>query len=95
MKFIQEFKEKHPQIEMGQRYFEKCKPFFVIPARLKDRNSCCCTAHVEIQMLFTSCMNYRKSLALDTDVVTFCDPRVTGGFLVPPPKSNQHFHAFG
>jgi len=57
-----EFKEKYPNIIMGQRYFEGCKPFFVIPTRTQDRNSCCCRLHVEIQMLFKSCMNFRRKL---------------------------------
>ena len=47
---------------MGQRSFEKCKPFFVTPPREQDRNSCCCRVHVEMRMIFQVCMAYRKSL---------------------------------
>ena len=57
-----EFKSKYPEIKIGQRTFEKCKPFFVKPAREEDRVSCCCRTHVEARMLFTQCMNFRKSV---------------------------------
>ena len=57
-----EFKAKFPEVKMGQRTFENCKPFYVALARPEDRNSCCCRTHVETSMLFTSCMNYRKQL---------------------------------
>ena len=55
-----EFRAKFPEVKMGQRTFENCKPFYVVPARPEDRNSCCCRIHVEIRMLFSACMNYRK-----------------------------------
>ena len=82
----QAFQKMYPDIEMGQRYFENCKPFYVVPARLKDRNSCCCRAHVEIQMLFKSCMKYRQTLDNADDIevftrltdlvnTTLCEPR--------------------
>lgn len=58
----EEFKKKYPEVQMGQRTFESCKPFFVVPARPADRNSCCCRTHVEIRMLFTECMNFRKTV---------------------------------
>lgn len=58
----EEFKRKYPEVLMGQRTFESCKPFFVVPARPADRNSCCCWAHVEKRMLFTECMNFRKTV---------------------------------
>jgi hypothetical protein len=54
------FKQQYPDTKMGQRYFENCKPFFVIPARTKDRNSCCCRLHVEFQMVFKRLMAYRR-----------------------------------
>lgn len=57
-----EFRAKFPDVKMGQRTFESCKPFYVVPARPEDRNSCCCRTHVEIHMLFSACMNYRKQL---------------------------------
>ena len=59
---FQDFKKKYPEIGMKQRAFENCKPFFVVPARPKDRNSCCCRQHVEIRMLFKMCMDYGRSI---------------------------------
>ena len=55
-----EFKAKFPDVKMGQRTFENCKPFYVVPDRPQDRNSCCCRTHVETRMLFTTCINYRR-----------------------------------
>lgn len=53
---------------MKQRAFENCKPFYVVPARPQDRNSCCCRQHVEMRMLFNSCMQYRRNiLSRDSD----------------------------
>ena len=57
-----DFKRKYPEIVMKQRAFENCKPFFVVPARPQDRNSCCCRQHVEVRMLFRSCMDYRRNI---------------------------------
>lgn len=59
---FEDFKRKFPEIAMKQRAFENCKPFFVVPARPQDRNSCCCRQHVEIRMLFRSCMDYRRNI---------------------------------
>ena len=59
---FQDFKKKYPEVTMKQRAFEKCKPFFVVPARPQDRNSCCCHQHVEIRMLFKACMDYRRGI---------------------------------
>ena len=61
-----EFKAKYPDLKMGQRTFENCKPFYVAPARPEDRNSCCCRAHVETRMLFTACMKFRKQLVKES-----------------------------
>lgn len=56
---------------MGQRYFQGCKPFYVVPARTKERNSCCCRAHVEAQLLCKSCMRFRQTLKRDDDFPIF------------------------
>ena len=42
---------KYPDIKIGQRTFDKLKPFFFRPASEKDKNTCCCR----------SCMKFRKS----------------------------------
>ena len=62
-----EFK-KNPNLKMGQRSFEKCRPFFVIPPRAQDRNSCCCKLHVEIRMIFKACVDCRRKLVSKKDV---------------------------
>lgn len=59
---LSEFKAKYPEVKVGQRTFEHCKPFYVASAKPEDRNSCCCRTHYETCMLFTSCMNFRKQL---------------------------------
>ena len=63
----EEFKAKFPEVRMGQRAFEKCKPFYVIETRPQDRQSCCCRAHVEIRMLFKACMAFRRNLLKEED----------------------------
>ena len=57
-----EFKIKYPEIKMGQRMFESCKPFYIATPRSQDRVSCCCRIHVETRMLFQSCMEFRRKL---------------------------------
>ena len=67
--FLQ-FKRDNPGIKMGQRTFEKCKPFYVIAPRRQDRNTCCCRAHVEMRMVFGSCMDFRRKTLLTADEST-------------------------
>ena len=55
-----DFVAKYPDIKIGQRTFDKLKPFFVRPASEKDRNTCC-RYHIESNLLFKSCMKFRKS----------------------------------
>ena len=57
-----QFKSKYPEIKIGQRVFEKCKPFFVKPTSAEDRVSCCCRTHVEARMLFNDCMKFRRAV---------------------------------
>lgn len=57
-----EFKQKYPEIQMGQRTFESCKPFYIATPRPQDRISCCCRIHVETRMVFQSCMEFRQQL---------------------------------
>ena len=56
-----DFVAKYPDIKIGQRTFDKLKPFFFRPASEKDRNTCCCRYHIESNLLFKSCMKFRKS----------------------------------
>ena len=66
-----EFKQKYPDIQMRQRSFESCKPFFVVPTRPADWNSCCCRSHVEVRMLFTACMKFRKTVVNDRQAAEY------------------------
>ncbi|CAC5416205.1 unnamed protein product [Mytilus coruscus] len=59
--FLQ-FKNEYPDEKMGQRAFEKCKPYFVRTAQFKDKVTCCCRQNVEMRSLFKSCMQFRKRL---------------------------------
>ena len=56
-----DFVAKYPDIKIGQITFDKLKPFFVRPASEKDRNTCCCRYHIQSNLLFKSCMKFRKS----------------------------------
>ena len=49
--FLQ-FKNEYPDVKIGQRAFEKCKPYFVRTAQFKDKLTCCCRQHVEMRSLF-------------------------------------------
>ncbi len=54
-----EFKQEHPEIKMGQTSFTKCKPYFVVPARRKDRVTCLCRKHFEIRLvLLKACAKF-------------------------------------
>ncbi|VDI16270.1 Hypothetical predicted protein [Mytilus galloprovincialis] len=57
-----DFKIENPEINISQRCFENCKPFFVRPVRQKDRQTCCCRYHVEIKAAFKACMSFRKQI---------------------------------
>ena len=75
---FKDFKRKYPAIVIKQTAFENCKvlPFFVVPARPQDRNSCCCRQHVEIRMLFRSCMDYRRNIVSNVNELvdeTLCE----------------------
>lgn len=43
------FKESHPECRVKLRAFEKLKPWYV--KTLKDQNTCCCVAHVEMDLM--------------------------------------------
>ena len=53
------FKDSHPQLQVGQRSFEKLKPWFV--RKLKDRNTCC-VYHIQL-MYFLNAFNIMCSKA--------------------------------
>ena len=68
---FQEFKVSYPNIKIGQRTFEKCKPYYVRSANKKDMSTCCCRTHVEVRSLFKSCMSFRKSVGNDTHIKVY------------------------
>ena len=88
-----DFKEKYPEVKMGQRAFEKCKPFFVTPPRMKDRITCCCRSHVEARMMFKSCMDFRRSVSgrLDNYVIYEHLSHMVNDTLCPK-EDNELFH---
>ena len=57
-----EFTSMHPEIKISQRKFENLKPFFVKGAKERDRQTCMCRQHVELQIVFKDCMKYRKKV---------------------------------
>ena len=56
-----DFKTEYPDVQIKQRKFETLKLFLVKAAKEKDRRSCLCRKHVEIQVVFKDCMKFRKS----------------------------------
>ena len=99
MEAFLEFKKKNPNLKMGQRSFEKCRPFFVIPPRAQDRNSCCCKLHVEIRMIFKACVDCRRKLVSKKDVNSgVCNVHEHAGSMnmleeTLCPKGNSKYHA--
>ena len=86
-----DFKEKYPDIQISQRTFERCKPYFIREARPKDRITCCCRYHLEMRSLFRTCMDFRrKHVVSETHTVyenmssmcsdTLCAPDENGNF---------------
>ena len=53
------FQQSHPGVKVSQR------TYFIRPARLKDRTTCCCRYHLESRYIFTSFISYRKQLVKD------------------------------
>ena len=62
-----EFKQNNPQIKISQRSFEQLKPYFVKPARERDRLTCMGRQHVELKIVFDACMKYRRSILSDSE----------------------------
>jgi len=56
------FQQTYPEIKVSQRTFDKCKPYFVRAARLKDRTTCCCRYHLESKYIFNAFMSHRNQL---------------------------------
>ncbi|XP_053398110.1 uncharacterized protein LOC123564904 [Mercenaria mercenaria] len=56
------FMKDNPTVKIGQRSFESCKPYFIKPATKKDRVTCLCCQHVEMNSLFKSARLLRKKI---------------------------------
>ena len=59
---FREFLELHSEVKIRQKKFESLKPFFLKQAKERDRRSSLYRKHVEMQIVFQSCMKYRKEL---------------------------------
>ncbi|XP_068689864.1 uncharacterized protein [Montipora foliosa] len=59
---FQKFQKEHPNVKIKQRKFESLKPFFVKGAKERDRQTCMCRQHVEVQMVFKDCMKVRSHI---------------------------------
>ena len=44
------FKVSHVELRLGQRYFEKCKPWYVRIHTIQ--NTCCCRYHIEFDLYY-------------------------------------------
>src|SRR5665811_41904 len=58
--FFLQFKNAHLECRIRQRCFEYLKPWYV--KTFKDRSSCCCIYHVEMDMMKVSLSNMRDQL---------------------------------
>lgn len=60
VEFFLAFKQSHPEVQIGQRAFEKLKPYFV--RKLRDRYTCCCITHVQMSFL-RDALNHSRQVA--------------------------------
>jgi hypothetical protein len=58
--FFLRFMEAHPECNIRQRAFERLKPSWV--KKLKERNTCCCIYHVEMDMMKAGLITLRDKL---------------------------------
>ncbi|CAG2227048.1 unnamed protein product [Mytilus edulis] len=68
--FLQ-FKNEYPDEKIGQRAFEKCKPYFVRTAQFKDKVTCCCRQHVEMRSLLNHVCNFVKDYCPGKEAVRY------------------------
>ena len=58
---FQMFKVSHIELRLGQRSFEKCKPWYV---RINTiQNSCCCRYHIEFHLYYHTFFTYKSFFA--------------------------------
>jgi hypothetical protein len=57
--FFIRFQKAHPEVIAGERSFCSLKPFFI--KAMKERNTCCCIYHVELNELRMALNKYHAS----------------------------------
>ena len=93
-----EFTSMHLGIKISQRKFENLKPYFVRGARERDRQTCMCRQHVELQIVFKDCMKFRKKVfdasAEENEAVTEVYSSVANIIeqTLCPKVENQNYH---
>lgn len=76
VEFFLHFQRIHPDVKIGQRTFEKLKPYFV--RKLKDRYTCCCITHIQMSFLRDALNQIRQgSLGLHSTSCT-CQCEICG-----------------
>lgn len=58
--FYLQFKQANPTCDVGQRAFERLKPWYI--KALTDRNVCCCIYHVQMDLMRQGLNNLRDHL---------------------------------
>ena len=89
-----DFKTEYPDVQIKQRKFEALKLFFVMAAKEKDRRSCLCQKHVEIQVVLQF-MKFRKSALQNTVPLLPVPGMVTeavNATLCPKPEGSPYHH---
>jgi len=77
------FKVAHVELRLGQRSFEKCKPWYV---RINTiRNTCCCRYHIEFDLYYHTFAHIRRFL--HPNHVQECSSTV------PPVSSRDFIHS--
>lgn len=57
--FFIRFQKAHPEVIVGERSFRSLKPFFI--KAMKERNTCCCIYHVELNELRIALNKYHAT----------------------------------
>ena len=80
-KIYERFKNEHTHLNLGQRSFEKCKPWYV--RICIDQNRFCCRYHVEYEYFYDT---YKHIFCdLHTNLVNGCKGSVI------PPNASRYF----
>ena len=82
----------YPDVKIGQRMFEKCRPYYLRFASIKDKSTCCCRQHVEIRSVLKSCMAFRKSVPDSSNLKIYqnVNELVNDTLCEPPANIRKH-----